>query len=192
MKKYIFLFLLCSLGQAFVYAQEGVSFTSSISTDSILLGNYVEVKFRLENVEVETFYPPEFEGFERLSGPNTATSMSIINGATSRSTTYTYLIKPLDVGDYFIPPAAVETRDGVLESEPIAVLVVPNPDGVIQKPQEQEPIFGGDFFGRNPFDDPFFKRRPFDDPFFRSPSDSMPPPPQETKPKKKKRKITRI
>ena len=191
MKILPFLFV-CVLAIQGLFAQDSVRFTSSISIDSILLGNIVEVRFTLENADMKSFYAPKFEGFEVVSGPNASNSMQIINGEVSRSMTYSYHIKPMEVGDYFIPPASIATEIDFLESEPIAVLVVPNPDGIIQSPQnEGASAFGEGFFGRNPFDDPFFKRAPLEHPLFRSRLDSLPPQ-QQKRTTKKKRKITRI
>lgn len=138
----IYLFL-----SSFLYAQ-GPTFEVAVSTDSILLGNHIEVTFTLSNGAMEEFQPPTFDGFQILSGPNQSTSISMVNGTTSQTASYSYFLKPIDIGNYFIPPATVISEDIALETKPIEILVVPNPDGIVQQPKPKNDFFGGGFFDR--------------------------------------------
>ncbi|MEL6943050.1 MAG: BatD family protein, partial [Bacteroidota bacterium] len=123
------LLTLIALFSAFLLsAQKDVTLKVEISTDSILMDNYFEVKFTLENADSRQFTPPLFEGFQVLSGPNTSSSMSIINGNVSQSISYSYYLKPKDIGNYYISPASIEVDGNILESEPIEVTIHPNPD----------------------------------------------------------------
>lgn len=119
-------------------AQKAPKFTVEISTDSILLGNYFQVKFTLENASGEHFQAPVFEGFQIVSGPNTSSSISIVNGEVSQMASYTFYLQPNDIGNYYIQPASIQVEENVLETIPLQVIVVPNPDGVIQTPQMTE------------------------------------------------------
>ncbi len=154
-------------------AQENPSkFTVEISTDSILMGNYFEVKFTLENASGQNFEPPTFEDFKVVSGPNQSSNFTVVNGEMSQSITYTYYLEPLNIGSFYIQPASIETKDEVLETYPVEVFVVPNPDGIKQNlPQREE--------RRHFFDDYFGKPLP---------KEKMVPQPK----KKKKRKTYRI
>lgn len=175
MKKISFILVL-SLGiHHFVQAQENANFIVEISTDSILFGNYFQVKFTLENAQGDNFVAPEFEGFQLVSGPNLASSFSMINSKVSQSISYTYYLEPKAVGNYFIEPASIEVGDKVFETEPQAVIVVPNPDGRKQEiPDLQQRSRSFDQFGFPPF-----------------PSEKeLPEAPQKTK--KKKRKTYKI
>ncbi len=127
-------------------------FTVEVSNDSILLGNTIEVSFIIENADGRTFTNPNFEGFDIISGPNSSSSFSMINGETTRSFTYSYFLQPKDVGTYYIEPASIEVDGKFLETKPVELLVVPNPDGIIQKPNRKNE-FNFDF--RSPGD--FFK-----------------------------------
>lgn len=159
-------FVLISL---FTSAQEA-KFSVTVNSDSVLLGNYLKVSFLLENANGSEFAPPAFENFTVVSGPNTSSSMSIVNGVVSQSISYTYYIEPSDIGSYYITPASIATEEKVLETQPVEIQVLPNPDGIIQRPQtERQPRTG------------FFQPFP-----------STPQPPVPPKKKKKKRKIYRL
>ncbi len=200
MKKKIFsmLFAMAFLGLA--YGQDKpVKFTVEVSTDSILMDNYFEVKFILENADGQNFEAPDLsENFNVLSGPNFSTSMSMINGDVTQSMTIKYFLEPKDIGAYYILPANVETSDQVLETAPLEVMVVPNPDGIKQSPMRSndrllfefgDPFdFGGSFPG-------FDMEMPFDLNKLLELDESapqQPAPKKEAQPKKKKRKTTRI
>ncbi len=163
---------------SFLYAQ-GPTFEVTVSTDSILLGNYIEVSFTLSNGALEEFQPPTFDGFKILSGPNQSTSISMVNGTTSQTASYSYYLEPTDIGTYFIPPARVISEDLALETKPIEVLVLPNPDGIIQEPKAKNDFFGGGFFDRQDF-------------FSRDLFGQQAVPNKPILPKKKKRKTYRL
>ncbi len=121
-------------------AQENARFTVEVSSDSVLFGNYLQVQFTLENASGTDFQPPAFDEFEVLNGPNMASNFSMMNGQVSQSITYTYYLKPREVGNYYIHPASIKAGNKVLETTALEVLVVPNPDGIIQNPKtRQEP-----------------------------------------------------
>jgi hypothetical protein len=125
-----------------LYSQE-VKFKVEVSTDSILVGNYFEVRFTIENAAGD-FQAPEFEGFEILSGPNTSSSFSMINGQVSQKASYSYMIRPVREGTLYIDPAAFTSGETILETEPILIQVYPNPGGV----EENKPFMqqGYDLF----------------------------------------------
>lgn len=156
-------------------AQDGPVFSVEISTDSLLLGNYLQVKFTLKNAQGEDFTPPLFEGFRTVSGPNFASSFSMVNGAVTQSVSYSFDLEPLEVGNYYIEPASIRVGEKVLETEPVEVMVVPNPDGVIQQPKTGMQLFEFRFddFGFSPMT-----------------PDSLPP--AQPLKKKKKRKIYKL
>ncbi|MEL6635989.1 MAG: BatD family protein [Bacteroidota bacterium] len=169
MKKLTF-FWLCSLTLVLVQAQEA-RFGVSVSIDSLLLGNYTRVEFKLENTTGRNFQAPDFTGFRVVSGPSQSMSTSIINGTMSQSLSYSYHLEALDVGNYYIEAATIETDAGLLQTDPTPVLVVPNPDGIKQR---------GDRSERSTFD------------WFDSFSPSPPPPAEAPPARKKPRKKRRI
>jgi len=189
MKK-LFIFIASVMISLVAFSQEAAKLTVEVSNDSILLGNYIEVKFTIENAAVKNFEAPNFDGFNIVSGPNQSSSMMISNGKVSQTMAYSYYIEPVDVGNYFIQPAFVDTEEGALASVPLEVLVVDNPDGIIQHPQQnnrqdlfnRDDFFGGDsFFGGNDFFNDFFDGQK--NPLLQDDKGQ-----NTTKPKKKKKK----
>jgi len=180
MKKIVMLLLLCFISFVVMEAQDA-KFTVSVSTDSILMDNQFQVSFTLENVQGTEFEAPIFGDFDVLSGPNMSSNFSMMNGAVTQTMTYTYILRPKEVGNYFIEPASIKTGDSYLETAPLEVMVVPNPDGIIQKSPAQERNSRRDIFG-DMFDSSDFLRR--------MPSESAPR--QEQVKPKKKRKTYRL
>lgn len=129
-----FLFTICLLSGWYLHGQEP-GFRVRLSRDTVLLGNAVAVTFTLENAEGQSFQAPLFEAFDVVGGPNTATSFSIINGKTSRQLSYTYYIQPREAGNYYVEPASIEVDGKILETNPVEVWVLPNPDGKVEPPE---------------------------------------------------------
>jgi hypothetical protein len=127
---------------------QDITFKAEVSTDSILMGNYFEVRFTIENAAGD-FQAPEFEGFEIMSGPNTSSSFSMINGQVTQKASYTYMIRPVREGTLYVDPAAFTSGETIMETEPILIQVYPNPGGVIE-----HKTF------RNEGYDPFFRSKP--------------------------------
>lgn len=165
MKKAIFLSIFIFSYFAVAFSQDKpINFTVTVSTDSILMDNYFEVKFTLENADGKNFEAPDFsQHFNVISGPNFSTSMNIVNGDISRKMTITYFVEPKETGLFYILPASVQAADKVLETSPLEVMVVPNPDGIKQTPSRSNMDSFQFNFG-NPFDMEFlmpdFKEMP--------------------------------
>lgn len=119
------------------------SFTVTVDRDSVLLGHYVKVSFTLADTEERdvSFEAPAFDGMEIVSGPNQSSSIKYMNGDFSRSISYTYYLKPKDVGQYYIHPASIKVGEDVLETQPLALDVFPNPDGLEQLKEPQPNSF---------------------------------------------------
>ncbi len=115
---------------------QDVKFTVEISSDTLLVGNYFELKYTIENASMNNFEPPKLQHLHIVGGPNTSTQMSFVNGEMSQSASYTYFIEPPDIGNYTIPPAFLTTDDVSLEAPPIDIIVLPNPEGIIQPPHQ--------------------------------------------------------
>lgn len=127
-------------------AQKDATFTTTVSSDSILLGNEIKVSFKLENGEGRKFSAPEFgPHFLLISGPNTFSSVSMANGQVSQTVEYSFYIQPKETGSFYIPPASIEVNGKTLETKAIEVNVWPNPEGLKIDPRAKEQK--DDFFG---------------------------------------------
>lgn len=147
-KNICFIVMSCIL--TFVCHSQESSFTSKLSTDSLLIGNRVMVSFELHNLEGE-FTPPSFDHMEVQSGPNISSSYSMINGQTTQLKTYSYILLPQKEGSHYIEPATLETSEGIFETEILALEVYPNPENIIEELQV-EPFSQSFQFNFDPFD----------------------------------------
>ncbi len=135
-----------------------VTVTASISSDSILLGNTVVYAVEVDGSSIDNIDLDLPNTLEVVSGPNVSKSMTIVNGDVSQTSTYTYYLKPVDIGMQYIPPVTVHTEDGVLETVPLELHTYPNPDNIIQQPEQQsfnQNQFNFDF--NDLFDQPLFE-----------------------------------
>jgi hypothetical protein len=127
-------------------AAQDAAFSVSLSADTIGLNNRLEVTFTLTNARGSSFEPPVFEGFRQVSGPNVASQFSLVNGSMSSSVSYTYVLEPMDVGQYYIQPASIETDGRVLETKLAEVWVFPEWDA----PDRLQPAPDRDFWFLDP------------------------------------------
>jgi hypothetical protein len=154
-------------------------FSVQVKPDSLLYGNQLKVVFSLENTAGSSFQAPAFEGFYVVSGPNHSSSMQIINGQVNQSSEISYYLEPKEEGIFFIGPASIVADGQTLHTEPVEVIVHPNPAGIRQSPEEE------DFFRQFDAFDPWEKVFP----------ELYPPEnrqPDRKKPQKKKRKVYKL
>ncbi len=165
-------------------------FLVEVSKTSVLLGNYIEVVFTLKNASGNNFEAPTFKGFDIVGGPNQSSSFSMMNGVTTQSMSYSYYLQPKDIGNLFLEPAFINADGKTLETQPIEIIVLENPDGIIEKPKRNDSRM--ELFNF-PNDD--FFNMPMPDDFFNLPERKTPKELEEEKKKKdgkKKRKIYKI
>lgn len=148
---------MCLLALNLAWTQEPV-FKVTMNLDSVLLGNRFELSFTLENAQATNFQAPSFEGFHLLGGPSQSSNFSMINGAVTQSITYSYILEPKDIGNFYILEASIDADGTSLYTLPLEVVVLPNPDGLIQENRPQQRSF--DFFGQPEFKAPKQKKKP--------------------------------
>ena len=121
--------LLIAFTQVAFSQKEGAGITTEITSDTIYLGNPLELKYSVKNLEVK-FEGPGFGDLRIISGPNISTSMQFINGKMSSALSYSYTIYPEEIGSFYIEPAYFSAADTIYETPPINILVIPNPDDI--------------------------------------------------------------
>ncbi|MXV15729.1 BatD family protein [Hufsiella ginkgonis] len=119
-KSVIFSVMLC--WSAFVLGQ-GVKFTASADRAQVGKGEQFEVSFSL-NANADKFAPPDFSGLEVLAGPNMSSSMTSVNGNTSMSIGYSYVLVATREGNYTIGAATAEVNGRRYSTQPLKIQVV--------------------------------------------------------------------
>lgn len=153
-------------------------FRAIVSTDTVLIGNKLKLSFVIENQEGH-FNATEFKDFDIFSGPNVASSISIVNGTKSSKKTYTYYLVPKSKGTLNIPPANLMTDSDLLETKEINIVVLPNPENIIIEPESS-------------YENGMMEMRNFNFEFPFSNKSQKEKPPTTPEPKKKKRKLKKI
>lgn len=167
-----FIFLIIIIAPSLVSSQ---NFETYVSNDTVLIGNDVLIKFTLENIDGK-FNPPQFDDLEIISGPNTSSSVSIINGDKTSKTSYAYYLRPQREGLIEILPIGVEHSEETIYCDTLRLIVEPNPDNLIIIPEDESNDFGSSFFDFRSF--PFGSER-----------DKKPQKPKENKSKRKYKRI---
>jgi len=120
-RKYYILTLLLFCSRL-LFAQD-VKFTASVSKTEVGTGEQFQIDFSV-NGNAEGFAPPNFNGFQVLSGPNESTSMTSINGNTTVSTSLSYILMAVKEGEFTIGPATAVVNRHRLTTNPIKIKVV--------------------------------------------------------------------
>lgn len=104
--------------------QNDVSFEASTDARQVVLDGYFEVTFTLKSANGTQFAPPSFKDFSVLAGPNTSSSMQIINGQVTREMSYGFTLQPQKLGNFTIGSASIKANGKTLRSNPITIEVV--------------------------------------------------------------------
>jgi len=127
-KSVLILFMFYS---ACLIAQQEGSFTMTISSDTVLMGNTIQLSYSVENLEGQ-FIAPDLSDFRVVSGPNVSSQFSSVNGKVTQSSSYSYHLLPLSPGVATIGSAELKSNESVsLDGANIAVL--DNPHGLEQQ-----------------------------------------------------------
>ncbi|MDF2433524.1 MAG: hypothetical protein JWP44_3155 [Mucilaginibacter sp.] len=117
---YILTFLLLCTNILFA---DGIKFTVSASKTEVGTGEQFEISFSV-NANADGFTPPGFGNLQVLSGPNVSTSMESINGNTSVSNSYSFILMAVKEGEVTIGPATIVVNGRRLTTNPIKIKVV--------------------------------------------------------------------
>lgn len=148
MKQIIVVIFTLMLASGVSSAQEE-GFSVKVNKDTILAGNVLDVSFIANNVAGQ-FEAPDLGDLNVVSGPNTSTSMSMINGSVTQHASYSYRIFLEDIGEVIIPPAYLNTKEGTLETEPLSIIILPNPAGIIDENPSQSGFYQFSFPSKSP------------------------------------------
>lgn len=122
MKTRYFLSILLLFCAGLVFGQTA-HFTASADRTTVGTGEQFQVTYSV-NANGDAFAPPGFGNFQLLSGPNMSTSMESINGSTSVSTSYSFILMPVKQGTYTLAPASIVVNGHRLTSNSLTIKVV--------------------------------------------------------------------
>ncbi len=117
-----------ALGSTFLWAQD-LQIRAYVSQNRVGLNENFTYSIEVTGKSSSLPRPqaPDFTNFYVLSGPNTSTSIQIINGRMEATKTHTYYLQPKKKGKLLIPPAKVEWKGKTLQSNAITITVVDQP-----------------------------------------------------------------
>ena len=103
-----------------VFAQ--VDFKAQISKTELGINERLRIEF-IMNKEGDNFNPPSFNGFRIAAGPSQSVSNIYVNGKSSFSKTYTYLLIPLKKGKFTIGQATIQIEGNIYKTIPLDIQV---------------------------------------------------------------------
>ncbi|MFC4636402.1 BatD family protein [Dokdonia ponticola] len=130
MKLKLYIYVLILLSIATVSAQD-VSFNAKVNKKKLGVNERLRIDFEL-NQDGDNFKRPDFEGFTIYSGPNQAVSRSWVNGKSTYSKTFSYILAPTKRGTFTIDQAEITINGEVYKSPPIEVTVT----AAVDKPKD--------------------------------------------------------
>ncbi len=137
----VMLFLFINLNFQTTSAQVRFSATAP---KSVAENQNFNLKFTLENASGSNLKLPSLNDFTILGGPNTSTSMQIINGSVSQSMSYSYVLRAKKQGTFKIGKGSIDAGGSTYESKEVTINVT-----APSSQQQSQPST------RDPFSDPF-------------------------------------
>lgn len=118
--KHISSFIILLLIAVSSFAQ--IEFTAGASHSAVKTGDRFQIQFTV-NTSVSNFKGPDLSDFRVLSGPNQSTNMSWVNGKTSTTLSFSYVLMALKEGDFTIGAASVSANGETYKTNPIKINV---------------------------------------------------------------------
>ncbi len=142
------LMLLC-LPLGMIHSQE-TKLTAIV--DSTEIGDQDQLQLIVEvsgkgSGEVKSIALPTLKNLTVVAGPSISTRFQWINGVSSSSKSFTYVLIPQEIGDALIPPISVMLDGKEYVTKPIEIKVI---EGTRKRRSEKRSPFFPDRFGRAP------------------------------------------
>lgn len=128
-------------GVANLYAQS-VQVSASASASDLFYGDSFRLTIEVTStgsIEADPPDMPDLVAFRYQSKiPSRGSRISIVNGATTRSVTFTYVLTAIREGNHIIPPLDINVNNQWMKTQPISIRVVRqgavNSQGEVQLP----------------------------------------------------------
>ena len=93
-----------------------------VSSDTIAVGELVEVTYAIENAEGQ-FNMPDLKGLPIVSGPNSSSSFMYQNGKMSSYQSYSFSLLASEEGILLIPKTTYVVDKEITSIEPVTIVV---------------------------------------------------------------------
>lgn len=117
------LFLTAAFCLAFVISASAQEITAVAQPNPVSVGERFQVMYTSSDA-MTNFRAPAFEGFTLVSGPMQSQSVQIINGAMTRSISYTFIVQARSEGKYTIQAATADVGGRRVQSNTLTVQVL--------------------------------------------------------------------
>jgi hypothetical protein len=121
-----------------------VQVTASIGSDTVGIQDQFQYSITVsgkDSGDAENPRLPRLQGFKVVSGPNVSTQYQWINGRSSSSKSYIYILIPEREGQFTIDPAEVRIGNNVYKTQPLQVRVTSAPHSrSAQSPRANSPL----------------------------------------------------
>lgn len=124
MRKLIFLLIALTVISVHAFADGNVLFTAS-APDAVVVGDQFRLSYTVNTTKVRDFRVPSIKDFDVLMGPSRSQQVQIINGNSSSSITFTYILMATEEGSYSIPGASIVADGKQMVSNSVKIQVLP-------------------------------------------------------------------
>ena len=121
---------------------QGVSVRARVDRNSVAEGGQVSLIVEVFGTSLGEIAPPDVSGitdFDIVGGPMSSNRFQWINGRTSVTCSYTYVLRPRRIGSQRIPPLGLLIGGRTYRTEPIDVEVLPGGAGGAPGPGPPSP-----------------------------------------------------
>lgn len=92
---------------------------------AVVQGQQFQLSYTINTKNVKDFRLGNIADFDILMGPNRSSQFSMVNGQTSSSVTFTYILRGQKEGTYTIPAATASAGGQQLQSRAVTIKVLP-------------------------------------------------------------------
>ena len=98
--------------------------TTKVQYDTVALDEPFRLIFTVENSRSVSVENIAFQDFDIIQGPFQSSQFSMVNGVSNSSTTFTYVLKAKELGNYVIEPQRFYINNNSFRSPEAAIVVV--------------------------------------------------------------------
>ncbi len=120
LKKYFFLLIVFV---SFSVVGQDIEFTARVSKKELGINQRLKIEFSVNKNGADDFKAPDFSDFKVIAGPSSSVSQSWVNGKSSYSQSYIYILQPKKLGNITIKPAQITYKKNTINANAINITV---------------------------------------------------------------------